>query len=208
MSCIIGVLVSLLLAFSLSTAINIPSLQVGSCPDTGVYPKGPDHCLRVPLDDPSSQKLRRDDIPDGISSIASDMSSIQAEAADFIGQVSQTGSDIIASATAAVDGAGQTASQVIASASSAVDGAVATASSWVSDTFNETQNDANDAGKGAQDWLNSDTNGMSNKALLGVVIAVPVVVILAMVWFCWWCCRRRWIGRQSAKRGTIMNIEK
>ncbi|KAK0736284.1 hypothetical protein B0T21DRAFT_348365 [Apiosordaria backusii] len=155
-----NVLITLLLAWSISLAIKIPSLKT-PCKHIGDLQGNPDSCGLI--DAPSHQKPRRDEIGDGISSMSSDLTSIQA---------------------------------------------VATASSWVSGTLNETEGDAKDLGNGVHDWFHSDTNGMSNKALLGVIIAVPVIVILAMGWFCWWCCRKRRGNRQSAKRGTIINIGK
>ncbi|KAK0670096.1 hypothetical protein QBC41DRAFT_336245 [Cercophora samala] len=190
------VLTWLLLALSISMAVKIPS-KLESCREPDVVPKPPYHCHLAAFDALSPQNLRRDEIDQGPSSIASDLSSVQAQATNGVGQIIQSVSDAFVTASTAVDGAAH-------SASTAIDEAGATISAWIDGTFNDTASDANDV----HDWLDRDTNGMSNKALLGVIIAIPVIVILAMGWFCWWCCRRRRIGRQSAQRGAIINIGK
>ncbi|KAK4180629.1 hypothetical protein QBC36DRAFT_307100 [Triangularia setosa] len=169
MSRFTGFLVPPLLAVSFSIAIKIPSLK-------RIWPSNPNACPLILVDAPSRPELHRDEAGDRVSPQSSDLTSIQAEATDIVSQIIQSVSDIVTTASAAVDGAAQLASQ-----------AVASASAWVSDAVNVTESDAKDLGNGVHDWFDSDTNGMSNKALLGVVIAAPIVVILAMGWFC--CCR-------------------
>ncbi|KAH8883479.1 hypothetical protein GQ53DRAFT_811479 [Thozetella sp. PMI_491] len=71
----------------------------------------------------------------------------------------------------------------------------------------DAQNTAEDAAHSAQKWIDSDTNGVSNKLILGLSIGGGAMGLIAAVTLCCFCCRRRRTSYSSVPKAVAPGQE-
>ncbi|KAK4188875.1 hypothetical protein QBC35DRAFT_495012 [Podospora australis] len=135
-----------------------------------------------------------DDDPDVISSLTSQVGGLISS---LTGEVLPQATSLVGGGINSVTGGiAPAVSSQVGGALNSASGAAATATNWIGDTGNQTVSEASN-------WLNRDTNGLSNKGLLAIVIAVPLIAVILFLWLVI-RCYRRW--QRGKKRGTVVNV--